>query len=251
MRLLVFGDLHGENRWEQHIQDIDRYDYIIFMGDYMDSFTHLDVELIDNLSQLINFKATYPNKVILLLGNHDNQYAFSDFYETRCSGFRSHIYLYAKTRYRENMDLFQAAFQIEDILFTHGGLLNVHYEALNKIIEKEQNMRYDAYLNMIFNEKPRTMFLVSALRGGGDSHSGIFWADWRELLAEKNYLPLNQVVGHTATFGGDFEMRGEKFIFNTDSILKKGAFYEIFKNQNQTWMIEEKKLSVLKNKHKR
>jgi predicted phosphodiesterase len=73
MRLLVFGDLHGESRWQQHVENIDRYDYVIFMGDYMDSFTHLDIELIDNLSELINFKAMYPDKVILLLGNHDNQ----------------------------------------------------------------------------------------------------------------------------------------------------------------------------------
>jgi predicted phosphodiesterase len=250
MRLLVFGDLHGESRWQQHVENIDHYDYVIFMGDYMDSFTHFDTELIDNLTKLINFKAMYPNKVILLLGNHDNQYAFSDFYETRCSGFRQHIYLYAKARYKNNMDLFQAAFQVEDILFTHGGLLNVHYEALNRIIKKEENMRYDTYLNMIFNEKPRMMLLVSAFRGGDDSHSGIFWTDWRELLAEKNILPINQVVGHTASFGGDFEMRGKNFIFNSDSILKNDTFHEIYKNENQTWIVKKQKLSVLENKHK-
>lgn len=244
MRFLVFGDLHGENRWQQHVENIDKYDYVVFMGDYMDSFTHLDVELIENLNKLLDLKAAYPNKVILLLGNHDNQYIFSDFQETRCSGFRSHIYLRVKNRYKYNMDFFQAAFQCEDILFTHGGLLNVHYEALNRILKKEDDARYDTYLNTIFKEKPRAMFLVSSLRGGGDTHSGIFWTDWRELLAEKNYLPINQVVGHTASFGGEFKMRERSFIFNADSILRKETFHEIYKNQNKTWIMSEKKLSV-------
>jgi protein-L-isoaspartate(D-aspartate) O-methyltransferase len=105
--------LHGENRWQSHVEKIDQYDYIVFMGDYMDSFTHLDVELIENLSQIINFKGTYPNKVILLLGNHDNQYAFLDYQETRCSGFRQHISVRAKMRYRNNFDLFTVAFQTQ------------------------------------------------------------------------------------------------------------------------------------------
>lgn len=242
MRALIFGDLHGENRWQQHVKDIDKYDYVIFMGDYMDSFTHLDIELIENLDSLLDFKCKYPDKVILLMGNHDNQYMFSDFPETRCSGFRSHIYIIVKNRYKYHSHLFQAAFQIEDILFTHGGLLNIHYQALNRIVKKEENMRYDTYLNMIFKEKPRTMFLCSAFRGGGDTHSGIFWTDWEELLNEKKYLPINQIVGHTARNGGDFEMKQNNFIFNADSILKNNTFFEIFKNANNHWIIGVKDL---------
>lgn len=246
MRILVFGDLHGENRWQRYVEKIDQYDYIIFMGDYMDSFTHLDVELIENLNQIINFKGTYPNKVILLLGNHDNQYAFLDFQETRCSGFRQHISIRAKMRYRNNFDLFTVAFQTEDILFTHGGLLKAHYDALNRINQKRDNQRYDDYLNEMFREKPRAMFSVSALRGGSDSNSGIFWTDWRELAGEKESLPINQVVGHSANFGGEFISKNNRFIFNTDSILKSETFYEIYKNPNNHWIMESKKLSVNK-----
>ena len=99
-------------------------------------------------------------------------------------------------------------------------------------------MRYDTYLNMMFREKPRTMFTVSAFRGGGDDHSGIFWADWQELKYEKEYLPINQIVGHTARYGGDLEIRDKKFIFNTDSILKNETFHEIYKNQNKDWIIK-------------
>lgn len=242
MRILVFGDLHGENGWRKHVEKINQYDYVVFMGDYMDSFTHLDVELIENLNNLIDFKDAYKDKVILLLGNHDNHYIYSDFPETRCSGFRSHIYLRAKTRYKNNLDLFDAAFQTEDILFTHGGLLNIHYQHLNNILSKEKDMRYDTYLNMMFKNKPRSMFMVSGFRGGGDSHSGIFWADWAELKNEKEYLPLNQVVGHTARHGGEFKMRERKFIFNADSILKTQSFHEIYKNQNKDWIIKHIKL---------
>ena len=246
MRILVFGDLHGENRWQNHVEKINQYDYIVFMGDYMDSFTHMDVELIENLNNIINFKATYPNKVICLLGNHDNQYIYPDYPETRCSGFRSHLLIRAKARYKGNLDLFDTAFQTEDILFTHGGLLKIHYDALNRINQKQNNQRYDAYLNEMFKEKPRTMFGVSAIRGGGDSHSGIFWTDWRELISEKESLPINQVVGHTANFGGEFHSKNGKFFFNADSILKNDTFHEIYKNPNNDWIVETKNLSVSK-----
>ena len=246
MRILVFGDLHGENRWQHHVEEINKYDYVIFMGDYMDSFTHMDVELIENLNNIINFKANYPNKVILLLGNHDNQYIFPDYPETKCSGFRSHLLIRAKNRYKNNINLFDVAFQTEDILFTHGGLLKVHYDALNRINQKKDNQRYDDYLRDFFREKPRAMFCISALRGGDDSHSGIFWADWRELTAEKESLPINQVVGHTANFGGDFISKNGRFIFNADSILRKDTFHEIYKSPNNIWTVVTKNLSVNK-----
>jgi predicted phosphodiesterase len=243
MKIMVFGDLHGENKWENHVKKIDQYDYVVFMGDYVDSFTHLDVELIENLDNLIKLKEKHQNKVILLLGNHDNQYLYSDFPETRCSGFRQHIYLKLKSRYKNYFDFFNAAFQTENILFTHAGLLKAHYDKLNAI-NKNDNQRYDSYLNKMFFEKPRAMFSVSALRGGDDMHGGIFWADWRELVMEKECLPINQVVGHSANYGGEFISQNGKFIFNADSILKNQSFYEINKNANNDWVIETKNLSV-------
>lgn len=237
MKLLVFGDLHGDNRWRNHVKDIDKYDYVIFMGDYMDSFTHLDVELIDNLENLIHLKAKFPNKVILLLGNHDNQYIYPDYTETHCSGFRRHLLVKVKNRYRYNLDFFTTAFQYQDILFTHAGLLNNHFTKLNNIFKKENDMRYDTYLNLFFEQKPRAMFAVSAFRGGEDSSGGIFWADWAELANEKNNLPINQVVGHSERYGGNFELKNGHFIFNADSV-KINNYYEIFKNENKDWIIK-------------
>ena len=239
MKLIVFGDLHGENGWKKHRDKIDSCNYMIFMGDYMDSFTHTDVNLIHNLDDLINFKCLYPNKVILLLGNHDNQYFLpDDVSNVVCSGFRHHILTKVKPRFRNNLDLFQPAHQVEDILFTHGGLLHEHLKYLNSFFDKK-DMRYDTYLNSFFKTKINPMLNISPFRGGSDKHSGIFWTDWAELMMEKNPLPINQIVGHTASYGDKFHNRKGNFIFNADSILSKKIFYKIFKNANNNWIIEK------------
>ena len=76
MKTITIGDIHGRSDW----QEIDpaNYDKIIFVGDYVDSFTVSDIDIITNLLNIIQFKKDNMNKVVLLLGNHDLQYLFSN-----------------------------------------------------------------------------------------------------------------------------------------------------------------------------
>ena len=74
MKLIAIGDIHGRTIW-QEIIEAQSFDTLIFIGDYFDSKEDIDPE-----SQMVNFieicrlKRANPDKVILLLGNHDYHY---------------------------------------------------------------------------------------------------------------------------------------------------------------------------------
>src|ERR1700744_72314 len=106
MKHIVIGDLHGKDVWQQ--VDVDRYDRVVFLGDYVDDFLLPDLVIDQNLQDIIALKKRYPEKVILLLGNHDVQYMF--FPHFRCSGFRESMLRPLTSLFNLNHDLFQTAY---------------------------------------------------------------------------------------------------------------------------------------------
>ena len=69
MKTISIGDIHGRDIWKN--VNPSKYDKIIFVGDYVDSFTISNTTILNNLLDIIEFKKSFKNKVILLLGNHD------------------------------------------------------------------------------------------------------------------------------------------------------------------------------------
>ena len=70
--ILSIGDTHGRGIALQIAKDnIHKVDKIVFIGDYVDSFDISPVIILHNLKEIIEFKKQYPDKVVLLLGNHD------------------------------------------------------------------------------------------------------------------------------------------------------------------------------------
>ena len=196
MKILAVGDLHGKDRWKKI--NPEEHDYIVFMGDYVDSFTVTPDKILDNLKELIDFRKKHPDKVILLLGNRDIQYM--DYPHYRCTGFNSFFQMDYTELFRANRNLFRVASQFRDYLFTHAGLSNSFArhnlkEYYDSILNKEISVA--ELLNRIQNsEKQAMLHSVSDLRGGPDPFGGITWADYRETSVD--LLPgYHQVVGHT------------------------------------------------------
>ena len=240
MKIAAIGDIHGKNLWKIFESVKNQYDKIIFMGDYVDDFNLSDNIIIKNLNEIIDFKKENIEKVVLLLGNHDNQYLFEKFPKTRCSGYRPSINVLLNNIFTSNKNLFQFSYQYNDLLFTHGGLITEFYNNLTKQIEKEENQNYSEYLNFIGKNKISMLFDVSNYRGGSDEHSGIFWADWIEMINQKNILPVNQVIGHSARHGGKFKKINKKFIVNIDILDHKKVYFEFL--YNNKW--EYKKIKI-------
>lgn len=200
MRILVVGDLHGKNCW-QDIK-VNEYDKIIFLGDYVDGDTHSDEEVYINLQNICLFKELHLDKVVLLLGNHDIQYRHYPAY--RCSGFRMSMANALADFFNHHAHLFQLAYQLNNFLFTHAGLSNAWYRYFKAYVESHPinyNLQHFHTLADALNALEKTPYRevlhqISFYRGGPAEHGGITWADKQELLHDP-LTGYHQVVGHT------------------------------------------------------
>jgi len=235
MKIISIGDIHGRDTWkislfgsirnyefwrtevdngaaEAFVDDypvIHDADKIIFVGDYVDSFSIDNLTMKRNLEEIIHLKKTYPNKVILLIGNHDVQYIVQD---QICSGYRPEMKLDFGQLFRENEECFQLAFFYESgdgrrTLWTHAGVTEGWFAQLKTIIQsprfrfKEfftnwESMRIDELLNLAWQFKLIVLFNVDSDSGGMCNWGGPVWVRPRMLLWEclEGY---DQVVGHT------------------------------------------------------
>jgi len=56
MKTITIGDLHGKDYWKNI--DIEKYDKVIFLGDYVDSFNESNDGIYNNLKEVIELKIT-------------------------------------------------------------------------------------------------------------------------------------------------------------------------------------------------
>ncbi|MFC5411016.1 metallophosphoesterase [Larkinella bovis] len=234
MKIVTIPDLHGRDSWLQ--VNIDRFDKVIFLGDYTDSYDLSDEVILENLQQIIRFKQQYLDKVVLLIGNHDAQYLH--FPHHRCSGFRPSMQPVLTELFTQNQSLFQIAHQENSHLFTHAGVSNrwlAHLPKADLRSKLELNLQeldqLAALMNRMHEDRKMrtTLFDVSYLRGGFDEAGGPVWADKRETSTD--YVPgLHQVVGHTPV--PDFQTIGNETgsITYTDVLQTREAFFTLFTN---------------------
>jgi predicted phosphodiesterase len=71
MKIIALGDIHGRTNWEKIVDNEMDSDKIIFIGDYFDSRDSISaLEQIHNFKEIIKLKKIYPEKFIILFGNH-------------------------------------------------------------------------------------------------------------------------------------------------------------------------------------
>jgi hypothetical protein len=196
MKHVVIGDLHGRDAWKK--VNIDNFEKVVFMGDYVDSLRRSDLIIRTNFKQVIFLKKRHPEKVVLLLGNHDVQYLHYPNYF--CPGFRPQGQAALTELFTENRKLFQMAYQRGHYLFTHAGVTFAWYKRFmgSSIVQKIRQPE-DRLADLI-NKVEQTdecdiLYSPSRYRTGEDSDGGILWADHQELGEGvlKNY---HQIVGH-------------------------------------------------------
>jgi len=196
MRILSIGDIHGNNIWKEYVKDIDNYDKIIFIGDYVDSFNFSDERILKNLKDLIKFKRKNKEKVILLFGNHDLQYIEPQF---RCSGYRESMDDILSEFFKKSKSLFRISYQYENYIWTHGGIdthwwINYADIIFKTRYKKESDLGVSDKINLLFKKKEWALKMVSAYRGGISKVSSPLWCDRREIKPLENY---HQIVGHS------------------------------------------------------
>ena len=224
MRVITIPDLHGKDCWKKIAPD--EYDKIIFLGDYADSFTISSVEIIKNIEEIIEFKTSNPNKVELLLGNHDMHYLYYPAF--RCAGFSWKTQVPLTKLFRENRELFNFAFQIDNHLWTHAGVSNSwfkdNYVKFEELIKEEWKSELAGIFNKLGGKDIHILTTVSFLRDGDSMHGGILWADLKETY--NDYLDgFHQYVGHTKVPGISRFRNEAGSICYLDCLDTKESFY--------------------------
>ena len=206
-KLLVCGDLHTKFNVLERVKELAKaYDRVIFLGDYVDEWNTVSEASYNILTDLIEYKKANPDKVILLLGNHDLSEWEPDLFE--CSGFNNYTHYLVKDLYTDNVELFKVAHHENDLLFSHAGFTTGWVRDLEflpisvkkpKTAKEFDDLMIKTLLKKTYDKEAK--YIWSALgtagpaRGGWHSPSPM-WADYSELIA--NPVPkITQIVGHT------------------------------------------------------
>lgn len=210
-KVLVNPDIHGRTFWKLGIEKSDVFDRIIFLGDYLDPYDFEGITeetAIENFVEVLAFKKSLPDKVVLLLGNHDLPYYSTEYYGFLRKHSRHSVRYHNRISemFEENRDCFGISHVEGDVLFTHAGVVSGWLE--NIVGEKSADIiAISDALNRLTKDEDgmRKLFRVSRLRGGLDEYGSCVWADKKEMILEQSDLdktkrPINrikQVFGHT------------------------------------------------------
>jgi predicted MPP superfamily phosphohydrolase len=190
MKTITIPDLHGKDYWRDHV-DPSEYDLMVFLGDYVDSWDVSNTYIKYCLESVISLKKEFPEKVVLLLGNHEFNYLYPDI-KYRCSGFRPEAYHDLHHLLYENRTLFKASHQIDNYLWLHAG---IHRGWEKFRFPLNTNISVADQLNDAFDQNKQELFDVGIMRGGNKHVGGPFWVD-KSLLSNKPLLGYHQIVGH-------------------------------------------------------
>jgi len=193
MKYLFVGDIHGK------VEDVqlalkkgeDEGRLVIFMGDFIDSFTRSALDHAECFDLVIN--AIKTGKARSILGNHELSYLMGN--PHRCSGYeyqRQKIMNLYKDDILKHFDPY--ILLAPDFLVTHAGLTKQIWDEF-----KMHEADLDTTLHNWYWDKTSPAHWIGRYRGGTAPVGGIFWCDWNAEFVE---VPgLTQVFGHTAGKG--------------------------------------------------
>lgn len=191
-RILVVPDIHGEDFWVN--QRPETFDKIVFLGDFWDSFHKTIGEQTKMFHKVMKWKEMYPDKVHILIGNHDYQYLMN---RHMYAGWQANNALAIHDLMIKHKDKFQNAVIIDSILFTHAGLSNTFFDRISTHFDESQ-MNEDWYLNE-FGVESEQLHAHLYSDYGDDMREGISFIR-PKALSRDLYLServIFQVVGHT------------------------------------------------------
>lgn len=249
MKILVLPDIHGRQFWKKPCENIDEYDKVIFLGDYLDPYGFEDISVedaIDNFDKILEFADQHKDKVEMLLGNHDMPY-YSKKYKSFSMWHCRHSHKHCdevRERFEERKDMFKIATAHDDVLFTHAGCtpgwlktvfspfeftgLEKLVDDLNGLLDSTKGLKY--------------LFMVSEDRGGRDRYASCIWADvtdtmwYQEILKNPkadflkdtlDVIRMKQVFGHTLQLfqGKDGIYFDEPIEVGNNKMLDNGKAY--------------------------
>lgn len=188
MRTLVLGDIHGHDSWKAIVEK-EKYDNVVFLGDYLDAFRLKPEVIADNLLDIIKFKEKLGDKCRLCYGNHDHSY----WNDERCSGYNwhgRHLYMpLLEDVFKENM--IDLVYIQDDIIFSHAGVSDYWLKNVT-MLDDVREINFDSVTLDSLNWN-----MLTGYDGYGNTISqSPLWIRPQSLLKSK-VDGYRQIVGHT------------------------------------------------------
>lgn len=212
VKYIVFPDIHGRTFWRFAVNKyiLNPEIKFIFLGDYLDPYPAENIEdpfleLID----IIKYKKEYPNRFVLLLGNHDIHYLTSQGRSSRFDWDNADKY---KDIFINNIDLFSIIYtdtiNNKNFCFSHAGIQESWINRFDVFDMNLDDLKSLENINAFLNDDISRQILYGALmtipfiRGGNSSFGSPIWSDVREHLLnyiyeEEKQENVIQVFGHT------------------------------------------------------
>lgn len=190
-KILIVPDVHGRAFWHRAMELVDQVDQIVFLGDYLDPYSHEGISFavaFEEFAQILKFKKDNPNKVTLLVGNHDMHYIIKDFMD--CSRRNTVMLDHLHELYNSNLDLFDLIHIEDDWIFSHAGVYKGWMDKYEFTLE-------DLNLKTFLGSHWPALEDLSWYRGGCNPVGSCIWADIRESTKHEVFPGYKQVVGHT------------------------------------------------------
>jgi predicted phosphodiesterase len=201
MKITAIGDIHGRIVWKSIIEN-ETFDKVVFIGDYFDSKEGISGEdQRKNFQEIIHFKKSFPDKVVLLIGNHDYHY-LKNVYQTY-RGFQAFEQPAIQLVLNEALsnELLQISYRWKNFLFTHAGVSKLWFKnTFKREFTDQENI--DSALNNLFKVDPRVygfMEEIGCSRTGDDEFQSPLWIRPKSLLLNK-IDGVVQIVGHTVRY---------------------------------------------------
>lgn len=185
MKTIAIGDVHGRDLWKKFIEMEPDADRLVFIGDYFDSFDIPAPVQIENFREIVAFKKENPEKVVLLIGNHDFHY-MPEAGTDRYSGYNE--------EYGREIGLnIMAARRLMKMVHIEGNYLFSHAGVTNEWL-KHNGIEVDK-----INETNLSAFRFNRLDTSGYGNHKVQSPIWvrPQALVPDAQLDYVQVVGHT------------------------------------------------------
>lgn len=214
IKYLILPDIHGRGFWRRPVEETlkDTDAHIIFLGDYHDPYPdefNYDDDCfqisVDRFKQILDLKKQYPDRITLLIGNHDCGYAIGD---DICSSRMDRWHRRELEKlFQENKESFQLAYECDiasrHFIFSHAGILKGWADLVWGDEAKDPEFNIVEHLNNAWLMDDYaildTLGDYDSWRGwGGYQYGSPVWSDirsWAEVTPEETY-GFN-IVGHT------------------------------------------------------
>ena len=201
MKTIICPDVHSRDYYKSLLSNTE--DKIIFLGDYGDPYRHeglSDDDTIEAMMNIFSFAQDNKDRVVLLIGNHDEpylkQHKGNSRYNWMLAGQLEQIY-------QEFKDLFKVAYWDEETqtMFTHAGINKKWWDSLELPIDWTPKQIQDYLNNLLLmgDGEYNVLYEISRYRGGWNWNGSCIWADVHEHLALKQdeCMPFKQCFGHS------------------------------------------------------